>query len=79
MNHIGNCFCGAVEIEVSGAPETMPWGRDSGRHIAQARALGAQASLPACPPTMQAGMPALPGPGGSLCPSRPCKARRPAA
>jgi hypothetical protein len=23
MNHIGNCFCGAVEIEVSGAPEAM--------------------------------------------------------
>ena len=23
MNHIGNCFCGSVEIEVSGAPETM--------------------------------------------------------
>jgi hypothetical protein len=23
MNHIGNCFCGAVEIEVRGAPETM--------------------------------------------------------
>ena len=23
MNHIGNCFCGAVEIEVHGAPETM--------------------------------------------------------
>jgi hypothetical protein len=23
MNHIGNCFCGAVEIEVRGAPEAM--------------------------------------------------------
>jgi hypothetical protein len=23
MNHIGNGFCGAVEIEVRGAPETM--------------------------------------------------------
>jgi hypothetical protein len=23
MNHVGNCFCGAVEIEVRGAPETM--------------------------------------------------------
>ena len=23
MNHIGNCFCRAVEIEVSGAPEAM--------------------------------------------------------
>jgi hypothetical protein len=23
MNHIGNCFCGAVEIEVRGAPEGM--------------------------------------------------------
>ena len=23
MNHFGNCFCGAVEIEVSGAPEAM--------------------------------------------------------
>ena len=23
MNHIGNCFCGAVEIEALGAPETM--------------------------------------------------------
>jgi len=23
MNHIGNCFCGSVEIEVSGAPEAM--------------------------------------------------------
>ena len=23
MNHTGNCFCGAVEIEVSGAPEAM--------------------------------------------------------
>lgn len=23
MNHIGNCFCGAVEIEVHGAPEAM--------------------------------------------------------
>lgn len=23
MNHIGNCFCGAVEIEVYGAPEAM--------------------------------------------------------
>jgi hypothetical protein len=23
MNHVGNCFCGAVEIEVRGAPEGM--------------------------------------------------------
>jgi len=23
MKHIGNCFCGAVEVEVSGAPEAM--------------------------------------------------------
>jgi hypothetical protein len=23
MSHIGNCFCGAVELEVSGAPEAM--------------------------------------------------------
>src|SRR5262245_14123166 len=23
MNHIGNCFCGAVEIEAFGAPEAM--------------------------------------------------------
>ena len=23
MNYIGNCFCGAVEIEVRGAPEAM--------------------------------------------------------
>ena len=23
MNHTGNCFCGAVEIEVEGAPEAM--------------------------------------------------------
>lgn len=23
MNHTGNCFCGAVEIEVRGAPEAM--------------------------------------------------------
>ena len=23
MNHIGNCFCGAVEIETHGAPEAM--------------------------------------------------------
>lgn len=23
MNHIGNCFCGAVEIEVRGVPEAM--------------------------------------------------------
>ena len=23
MNHSGNCFCGAVEIEVRGAPEAM--------------------------------------------------------
>ena len=23
MNHIGNCFCGAVEIETRGAPEAM--------------------------------------------------------
>src|ERR1700752_4355511 len=23
MNHIGNCFCGAGEMEVSGAPEAM--------------------------------------------------------
>ncbi|HXI06103.1 MAG: GFA family protein [Bradyrhizobium sp.] len=23
MNHFGNCFCGAVEIEVRGAPEAM--------------------------------------------------------
>lgn len=23
MNHIGNCFCGAVTIEVDGAPEAM--------------------------------------------------------
>jgi len=23
MNHVGNCFCGAVEIEARGAPETM--------------------------------------------------------
>src|SRR5262249_57492613 len=23
MNHIGNCFCGAVEIEARGAPEAM--------------------------------------------------------
>jgi len=23
MNHTGNCFCGAVEIEVQGAPEAM--------------------------------------------------------
>jgi hypothetical protein len=23
MNHLGNCFCGAVEIEVRGAPEAM--------------------------------------------------------
>lgn len=23
MHHIGNCFCGAVEIEVRGAPEAM--------------------------------------------------------
>jgi hypothetical protein len=23
MNHTGSCFCGAVEIEVSGAPEAM--------------------------------------------------------
>ena len=23
MKHIGNCFCGTVEIEVSGAPEAM--------------------------------------------------------
>ncbi|MFO1110830.1 MAG: GFA family protein [Bradyrhizobium sp.] len=23
MNHVGNCFCGAVEIEVRGAPEAM--------------------------------------------------------
>jgi len=23
MRHIGNCFCGAVEVEVDGAPEAM--------------------------------------------------------
>ena len=23
MNHVGSCFCGAVEIEVRGVPETM--------------------------------------------------------
>ena len=23
MKHLGNCFCGAVEIEVTGAPEAM--------------------------------------------------------
>jgi hypothetical protein len=23
MNHVGSCFCGAVELEVAGAPEAM--------------------------------------------------------
>jgi hypothetical protein len=23
MKHVGNCFCGAVEVEVTGAPEAM--------------------------------------------------------
>jgi hypothetical protein len=23
MNHIGSCFCGAVELEISGSPEAM--------------------------------------------------------
>ena len=28
--HQGHCFCGAVEIEVNGAPEAMPLGSTIG-------------------------------------------------